>query len=74
MNENVVFARGTCVTTDPATGLIVRMREGQAFSADDTIVTARPNLFTPRPITRSSVEQATKAPGEKRGIKRGPTT
>lgn len=71
MNHDIVFALGTCVTTDPATGLIVRMREGQTFAADDPIVVARPSLFTPRPQVRS-VEQATKAPGEKRGTKRGP--
>ncbi len=73
MNDPVVFALGTCVTTDPATGLIVRMREGQTFAADDPIVIARPNLFTPRPQVRN-VEQTTKAPGEKRGTKRGPTS
>ena len=79
MSEPIVFALSTCVTTDPATGLIVRISEGEPWAAGDPFVKARPDLFGAQPerIRRTVpaappvIEQASKAPGEKRTTKRG---
>lgn len=78
MSEPIVFALSTCTTTDPATGLIIRLREGELWAADDPFVKARPDLFGAQPerIRRTIpaqpvIEQASKAPGEKRATKRG---
>ena len=78
MSEPIVFALSTCTTTDPATGLIVRVSEGEPWAAQDPFVKARPELFgaVPERIRRTvpylpPVEQASKAPGEKRTTKRG---
>lgn len=67
----IVHAATTGSSTDPATGMIVRLVEGQAWDADDPFVKARPHLFifTDAP-TRSTVEKATKVPGEKRETRR----
>lgn len=67
-------------------GTTVRLTEGEAWDADDPLVVARPDLFRPEPSvvrstagkpvrrTRSArpIEQATKAPGEKRTGKSRP--
>ena len=78
MPEAIVFALATCATTDPATGLIVRTIEGEPWAANDPFVKARSDLFGEQPdrIRRTVfgqpiVEQASKAPGEKRTTKRG---
>lgn len=68
-----VIAAQTCSSRDPNTGLIVRLIEGQAWDADDPFVKARPQLFRfTETSSRSTVEQATKAPGEKRETRRVP--
>lgn len=70
---NTVVSAQTCSSRDPRTGLIVRLIKGQVWDADDPFVKARPQLFTaPDAPIRSVVEQATKAPGEKRETRRGP--
>lgn len=78
MSEPIVFALATLATTDPATGLIVRTVEGEPWAAQDPFVKARPDLFGDQPerIRRTVafvpiIEQASKAPGEKRTTKRG---
>lgn len=78
MSEPIVFALSTCTTTDPATGLIVRLREGELWAANDPFVKVRPDLFGAQPErvrrtmpAQAPVEQASKAPGEKRTTKRG---
>lgn len=78
MSEPIVFALSTCSTADPATGLIVRIVEGEPWAAQDPFVKARPDLFGAQPerIRRTVpfqpvIEQASKAPGEKRATKRG---
>ena len=51
--------------------LEVAVREGWLFASDDPIVKKYPSLFGPVPIRQSvtggHIEQATAAPGEKRG-------
>jgi hypothetical protein len=78
MSEPIVFALSTCSTTDPQTGLIIRVVEGEPWAANDPFVKARSDLFGSQPerIRRTVpavpvVEQASKAPGEKRTTKRG---
>jgi hypothetical protein len=78
MSEPIVFALVTCSTTNPNTGLIVRVSEGEPWAANDPFVKARSDLFGAQPekIRRTVpmvpiVEQASKAPGEKRTTKRG---
>jgi hypothetical protein len=47
----------------------VVLSPNEIFNADDPLVRARPNLFKPLEASRQrpEVEQATAAPGEKRG-------
>ena len=78
MLDPIVFALASLSTTDPNTGLIVRIVEGEPWAAEDPFVRARPELFAAAPerIRRTVpaapvVEKATKAPGEKRTTKRG---
>lgn len=67
----IVHAAQTCSSTNPATGMIVRLVEGQPWDADDPFVKARPQLFIFTDVpTRGTVEKATKVPGEKRDVKR----
>ena len=67
----IVHAAQTCSSTDPATGMIVRLVQGEPWNADDPFVKARPQLFIFTDVpTRSTVESATKAPGEKRETRR----
>lgn len=78
MNHPIVFALATCTTADPATGLLVRLNEGEAWAADDPFVTARPDLFSEKPtkLRRTAepppVEVATRNPGERKAVKRAP--
>lgn len=50
-------------------GEAIVLSPNEIMSADDPIVRARPNLFKPIEASRErpDVEQATAAPGEKRG-------
>lgn len=77
MAEPIVFAVSTCVSTDPNTGLIVRVCEGEPWAAGDPFVKARPDLFADDParirrtiVAAPVVEKATKVPGEKRVARR----
>lgn len=54
--------RSAVITT--SSGVVVGIREGQAFDADDSVVREFPWVFDP------PVEQATAAPGERRSTKR----
>ncbi len=70
---NVVFA---AVTGSVRHGEnIIRMAAGQPWAADDPFVRARPDLFTDaasvlhRTAPARPVEQATKAPGERRAAR-----
>lgn len=78
---DVVFAMSTCTLVDPASGLKVRLSEGEAWWASDPFVKARPDLFVAVPsivrgsrVVKSSpvseVEQATAVPGVKRSVKK----
>lgn len=62
----IVVSTATCTTRHPDTGMVVRLRPGQLFAADDPLVVARPGLFEPVAIAAAEIEQASKAPGEKR--------
>ncbi len=73
---SLVFATSTCSVRHA--GNIVRLEAGQCWASDDPFVIARPELFadTPSTVFRTAprgvvVEQATKAPGERRTTKRG---
>lgn len=73
----LVYAKNTCSTTDPNTGLIVRMVEAEPWAADDPFVASRPEMFSdePQKVRRTApgpkpVEAATKAPGAKKAVKR----
>jgi hypothetical protein len=83
MALEVVFARGTEVVTTPDGGQFT-VRGGTHWPVGDPVVKARPELFsddprygvafsTPPPeLSEPPVEQATAAPGEKRGqVRRG---
>lgn len=48
-------------------GEITPVKKGQLFRADHPILKRREHLFKPTDMVRSEVEQATAAPGEKRG-------
>lgn len=70
---NLVYARTTCVLSWD--GRTIRMREDDAWDAADPLVKQRPELFHDTPkihatIHRSTVEQATANPGEKRAVRR----
>ena len=83
---DVVFAMSTCTLVDPASGLKVRLSEGEAWWASDPFVKTRPDLFVSAPtnvrgqravksapadkVVSSDIEQATAAPGVKRQVKR----
>lgn len=79
---DVVFALSTCTLVDPASGLKVRLSEGEAWWASDPFVKARPDLFVSVPsVVRGAravkvapvvteVESATAVPGVKRQVKR----
>jgi hypothetical protein len=77
MDTDVVYATSTCTTADPASGLLVRLHEGETWDARDPFVAARPELFsaTPTRVRRTTqqapVETATKNPGEKKKAPRG---
>ena len=49
-------------------GSYVPLRRGDAWEHDDPLVLERPDLFTD--ASDRAVEQATKAPGERRATKR----
>lgn len=76
MTQNIVFVISTCTTANPATGLLIRLNEGEAWAANDPFVSARPELFSKEPtrIRRTApetvVETATKTPGERKVVKR----
>jgi len=75
----IKFATSTCVV--PFQGLRVTITAGEAWDATDPLVRSHPALFTDKPavvrgtgpsgVIERPVEQATAAPGEKRGTKRG---
>lgn len=65
----IVFARVSASVGD------IIIREGEAWAGDDPFVKAHPDHFTDAPArvrrTVAVVEQASAAPGEKRGTRRG---
>ena len=74
---DICYAASTLSTADPATGLILHLIEGEVWASDDPFVRARPDLFCDSPpvIRRTApalapIEAATKAPGERRNVKR----
>lgn len=83
---DLVFAVSTVSTSDPVSGLRVRLSAGEAWWASDPFVKARPDLFTNVPpvvrgargvkavpvekVAVSEVEQATAVPGVKRSVKK----
>ena len=81
--EGLVFAADTCSIVDPATGLKVRLVAGEAWAADDPLVSAVPHMFVswPQLVRRTvapsrnpqsiPVESAVSQPGVKRAVKRG---
>lgn len=73
----IVFAASTLSTADPTTGFLITLVEGEVWAADDPLVVLRPDFFTDSPpkIRRTApavapIEAATKAPGERRNVKR----
>ena len=70
MSDNLVYAITEAVAFIDGNRVVVHRDE--PWNADDPVVVARPDLFTPAPSkVQSTVEQATKAPGEKRNTRRG---
>lgn len=70
-----VYAAAPCVAY--VNGLRIQLETDDVWDADDPVVKARPDLFraTPVKVNRTvpvspPVEQATAAPGEKRGARR----
>jgi hypothetical protein len=63
------FVRPKEACTFDHDGEAVVLNPNEIFNADDPIVRARPKLFKPLEASRQrpDVEQATAAPGEKRG-------
>lgn len=75
MTPDLVFVQATISVRNTHTGLITTLIEGEAWWADDPFVRARPEFFGPVPAKirgdrPAVVEQASKAPGEKRTVKR----
>lgn len=66
MSDNIiVYGRAECVTF--VDGQRVIIHKDEPWNADDPIVKSLPDFFTPDPTkVQSTVETATKAPGEKR--------
>ncbi len=77
MHDPIVFCQVDGTAVDAATGLKIRLVPGEAWAADDPFVKANPDKFSLEPptirrtVARVIVEQASKAPGEKRATKRG---
>ena len=77
MTRQFVFATATLSTSNPETGLIVSLSEGETWAADDPFVIARPSFFSAQPprLRRTrpapSIETATKSPGERKTVNRG---
>ena len=71
MSENLVYGLVAAVTY--VDGQRVSVVVDEPWDADDPVVKARPDLFTPAPskVNKSTVEKATQAPGEKRNTRRG---
>lgn len=77
MTVPIVFCKEQGRTINPATGLTVTLVPGEAWAADDPFVKANPDKFSLEPptirrtVAHQVIEQASKAPGEKRATKRG---
>lgn len=80
MARRVKFARATTSLRLPGDKYPTTVREGSAWWADHPAVLANPELFADEPQIvlprnwtpkEAPVEQATAAPGEKRGSRRG---
>jgi hypothetical protein len=73
----MAYVYPTCVAVVLYKSGRVRIHPDQKWPDDDPFVKARPDLFTSEPVTvaRSErpVEQATRAPGEKRATRRQPS-
>lgn len=67
--SRMVFARSDGFTTHPQTGMRVHLRKDAPWPADDPLVVSRPDLFASLEEL-SGVEQASKAPGERRRSRR----
>ncbi len=79
---DVVYAVDNRMVTDPKTGVQGRVQGGSHWPADDPVVKANPDLFSPDPRYGlafsvepegwdAPVEQVTRAPGERRTTRRG---
>ena len=74
---NLVYANASCSITNQH-GEIFQLVRGEPWDAEDPLVTQRPTFFSKNPVqARTSVrgggivevvEQATRAPGEKRNM------
>lgn len=76
---SLVFATTTAAVPDITLGYTVRLIHGEPWAANDPFVLANPSLFSVncpdnavrRTVAAAFVETATKAPGERRTVKRG---
>lgn len=72
----MAYAYANCSTVFAEGIRKIRLTEGDVWDADDPFVKAHPELFSVEPTKLkrttkdSTVEQATAAPGEKRGARR----
>jgi len=67
---DTVYGVTECVTY--LDGKRVVIHRDEPWDANDPVVKALPDFFTPAPSkVQSTVEQATQAPGEKRNTRRG---
>lgn len=75
---SIVYAVTTAAIPDISLGYTVRIGHGEPWAANDPFVKAHPDLFSSdcppnavrRTVAEALVETATKAPGERRTVKR----
>jgi hypothetical protein len=75
---SIVYATATAAVPDIALGYTVRVMHGEPWAADDPFVASHPDFFSAecptnavrRTVAPALVETATKAPGERRTVKR----
>lgn len=76
----VVYAQRTVLKSHPGNGSNIQLMEGQPWHGDHPLVAAYPDCFADIPPQRliqgvpaedTVIEQATRAPGEKRRTRRG---
>lgn len=76
--SSIVYATTTAAVPDISLGITIRVGHGEPWAGDDPFVIAHPDLFSEqcpenavrRTVATAEIETATKAPGERRTVKR----